>query len=1075
MALNTNIAHQLAADPKVNVWVAASAGTGKTKLLTDRLLNLMIHGTEPERILCLTFTQAAAAEMQHRLMQRLAYWTTLETEELEHELSALLNRQPTIKERLSARQLFLKVLDTPGSIKIQTIHGFCKALLSRFPLEAQLPPVLTALDEQQAEDILLQARDQILKKRHEEDLQAAFQILTTTLKETSFQELLTDILSQRARLRDLLYHWQTPELAEEALKTALDLQQDISLFNPNLLPEQITQWHRFCPYHDLLLELNQAKPHPTLSQWLLEPENRSKIFEEYCRLFLTSDGRISSRPKIKCPEEAERVFTIHQHLNALRLAQQTFALYLISAQIFYQYQALKLAQGKLDYDDLIEQASTLLSQPGISSWILYKLDGGIDHILVDEAQDTNPAQWRIIQLMAEEFFTSDRRDRTLFVVGDAKQSIYSFQGANPKDFIEFRDVFSMRLQHQNFTWRDVELDISFRSSPAILQLVDHVFADPSHQHAILLHTRRPLQHRPHRVDAQGCIEVWPAILEEEKESPKLKPWPLPYPGFSLSNPVQKLASMVAEQVETILQKGLYLPATKASAQPKDILILLRSRSSIVQELIRAFKRKNIPISGADRLVLQAHLAVEDLVALAQFALLPSDDLSLATVLKSPLIGLGEEELFELAHFRSGNLWSEIKKDPTTQAYQILSDLLAQVDYLTPYEWFQRALIHHDAHRKLVGRLGLEVEDIIHEFLNYILDYQATTGGNLQQFIHNFSTQSLEIKRDSNDQHANQVKIMTVHGAKGLQAPIVILLDHLDGRQPIDRILWGSNSEGKTNLILIRPSKENDTALTSSLKQRLDQKREHEDKRLLYVALTRAQDHFFVGGWGKTIAEDSWYALIKKSHDKLEHAPRHYQLTSGPVTPLSSATPDWISKVTPQSPKAVPPRELSNQTAIQQAATRGIIIHRLLEVLVDFPTDQRRFLAHQVLQQFDQNLLEWEEELAKILSLFEHPEWHSFFGSNSQAEVDIHGIVAHQAFHGRIDRLVIHPDELWILDYKSTSNPPTSVENLPLLYHQQLQHYQECLIPLYPTKKIRCFLLWTENLTIMEVTPCPPHK
>ncbi len=1063
MVATVTPAQQIAANPRVNVWVAASAGTGKTKVLTDRLLNLMLHGSSPERILCLTFTQAACAEMQNRLMHRLARWTTLPSLKLENDLFSLLGHPPSADHLSLARQLFLKVLDTPGGMKIQTIHGFCQSLLARFPLEAQLPPNLTIMDDPQANRLLEEARNHVLSQ--DQSLENLLKILSNHIKEFSFLELLGALLSQRSRFRELLAQWPTIHAAAKALKSALDL-PDLDLQDPDLIDQHIEQWCGDCPYQAELLQINQQKPHDLLSQWLAYPDQRFKLFPEYCRLYLTTDGRISSRAKIKHLPEAERVHTFNTHLNALSLAQKTLSIYGLCERIFHRYQELKLSQGKLDYDDLIEQTTLLLSQPGISSWILYKLDGGIDHILVDEAQDTNPAQWQIIRLMTEEFFTQDRQDRTLFVVGDAKQSIYSFQGANPKDFIQFRAFFAERLKSVQFPWHDVDLELSFRSSPAILDLVDRIFSRPHFQQAVLS-SHQTIRHQPHRMDAQGHIEIWPAVLEDQNAL-ELAPWPLPPDHFDVSSVHQRLADQVAEHIETMIQKGLYLPSTGSSAEPKDVLILLRKRSGIILELIRALKHRNIPVAGADRLILHDHIAIEDLISLAKFALLPEDDLSLAEVLKSPLINLSEEELFRLAYNRPGSLWMEIKKQPESQACKFLSDMLAKIDYVTPYEWFQRVLVHHDGQRKFLSRLGLEAEDVLNAFCHHVLDYQMTTGGTLQQYVDYFLNNPTEIKRDSSDQSHNQIRIMTVHGSKGLQAPVVILLDHLDSKDPLDRILWHTNEQGLTQMMLLRPSQNQDLPLSEQLKQTLNMNQEAEDKRLLYVALTRAQDHLYVGGWGKKLPENSWYSIIQEHHALMPPQKPRFQKSTFAVPQSPSITPDWIH----HPPQAWTTGKTINSTQavleMNTALSRGVIIHKLLEGLADCPPQLRHVQVAQTLSLFKETPKEWHQEIERLINLIEHPQWQIFFSENSQAEVDIHGLLEGQPFHGRIDRLIVLDEEVWVLDYKTSLQGLQNPHEVPHAYRLQLHQYRKCLEPLYPEKTIRCFLLWTDHLEVVEV-------
>ncbi|HXF91089.1 MAG TPA: 3'-5' exonuclease, partial [Candidatus Nitrosotenuis sp.] len=657
-------------------------------------------------------------------------------------------------------------------------------------------------------------------------------------------------------------------------------------------------------------------------------------------------------------------------------------------------------------------------------------------------------------------------DRTLFVVGDAKQAIYSFQGANPKDFLSFRSFFADRLQKTQFPWQDVELNVSFRSTPTILDLVDRIFADPAYQQAMLTSSQN-IRHRPHRLEAQGIIKLWPPVLDDQNPL-QLEPWPLPPHHFDMESSVEKLANYVADQIAEMVQKGLYLPATQSPAQPKDILILLRKRSAIVLELIRALKMRQIPVAGADRLVLHDHIVVEDLLSLAKFALLPDDDLSLAEVLKSPFVGLSEEELFELAHNREGNLWQEVKKSTESPAYLFLSDMLGKVDYLPPYQWFQRALIHHRGREKVLERLGTEAEDILYEFISGVLNYQLTTRGSLQQFVDYFLANPLEIKRDSSNQQYNQVRIMTVHGAKGLQAPIVILLDQLDGREPIDRLLWQTNDQGHVNFMLLRPSQDKDVPLSRQLKQEAATAHDAEDKRLLYVALTRAQDHLFIGGWGKKINDECWYAIIQNHYNQIPHSSPKFQKSAPVSQELSFPIPEWLHLPPQTWLTGLTPQSSAAKVALTPAISRGIILHKLLEVLADCPHHQRLFTAQHTLASFKENIKDWGDDLTRLFTFLDHPDWHFFFGHNSQAEVDIHGIVDGHRFHGRVDRLVELDKEVWILDYKSSLQTLPAFNTIPPAYRTQLQSYKACLKSLYPCKTIRCFILWLETLTLVEV-------
>ncbi|MBM3633199.1 MAG: hypothetical protein FJX03_05805 [Alphaproteobacteria bacterium] len=1042
----------LAADPKVSAWVVASAGTGKTKVLTDRILNLLLQGFAPERILCLTFTKAAASEMANRLMKRLAHWATLPELELKRDLQEISSETIISLQLISrARQLFTLVLDAPGGMKIQTIHGFCQSVLSRFPIEAGIPPHFRVLDDLLAEELWLEAQRRVFAKPSSL-ADAALSTLNPYMADQRFSSILNDFYYDRSRIEVLLKRYDN--LWDYATELLAFLEVDKRLENP----EELLQ-------PDLISRLKtQFEPFET-------------DFEAYIKTYLTQKNEIRKKLKPEQMPQAERVYQFVRSLSALEVVQRTIATLALFQEIIQDYQHQKSRRSVLDYDDLIQKTQNLLNQPGIAAWVLYKLDGGIDHLLVDEAQDTNADQWDIILSLTSEFFTQNKSRRTIFAVGDPKQSIYSFQGANPEDFLKIKDHFSQLSQKGGQNWRDVRLDLSYRSTATILNIVDEVFANDQNKKGICFDSSDIIHHahrEPSIAHLPSLVELWPLIEPEEDDGElgELE-WHLPLERVDRASPQSRLAHYLAEQVESwIHAKGL-LPSTHQPIQPRDILILVRKRSILGQEIIRALKKRNIPVAGADRLILSDHIAVMDLLALGQFSVLPEDDLSLASILRSPLIGMSEDDLFSLAHGRPGTLWASLSKNAQEklsfqEAYIWLKACLREVDLCPVYEFYSWVLTQQEGRCRFLSRLGHEVEDALEEFLSLCLNYDQEHAGSLQGFIHFMTHQTQEIKRDTSDTIHNQVRLMTVHGSKGLQAPIVILPEAAEsGKERADSLLWTDK------LVMLRPTQVQDTADTKYFKDKEWQATTEERRRLLYVALTRAQDRLYVGGWksARELAKDCWYQVIKDalyiksesnvySHDQQILPPDINTFNSSEAFVEDVLTlPEWALTSPLEMPKTLNDSQWEKSYSLK-AIERGILIHRLFEYLPELETHLRYGKACQIIEKEGLLISDWQSDIETTLKILNDPNLADIFGPHSLAEVPVSGVVDGIPFQGRIDRLHVTEETLTIIDYKSDQNPAGSAEDIPDTYKRQLEGYAAALKSIYPKHRIRKIILWT---------------
>jgi ATP-dependent helicase/nuclease subunit A len=782
-----------AANPAANTWLSANAGSGKTRVLTDRVARLMLDGVEPQRILCLTYTKAAAAEMQNRLFRRLGEWAMTPDAKLRAALLDLGEVDLSAPRLARARQLFARAVEAPGGLRIQTIHSFCASILRRFPLEAGVPPGFAEMDDRSARLM----RSEIVEELADTLAPSTVRRVTEVYAGEDFGALVEQIARNRGSFERRMGRediWRLFGLAPDF--GGADLHAEVLLgdeagWMPEFIAGLLAGSSDDIKAANKLRTLDLTRPDrrvlPTLENAFLfggTTKDPEKAFTAKIGDFPTKPTRNRMANHMP-PVEAlmRRVEAGRGKRLALAAAEKTAALHDLAVAFLPVYADRKAMRGLLDFDDLIGRARRLLTDPGLAAWVLYRLDGGIDHILIDEAQDTSPEQWELIDRLTAEMTAgqgASNRARTLFVVGDKKQSIYSFQGADVAAFDRKRDQFSAQLAGGSGL-ASLSLEHSFRSSPAILSVVDHTFAGDLQaalgggSHHIAFHENLP-----------GRVDVWP--LEEKAEAEPEGDWFDPVDRESPESPHVILAGKVAEWIRDRVLSHEQIPQAGKAARPLhfgDFLILVQRRSLLFHEIIRACKKLELPIAGADRLKLGGELAVRDLAALLAFLDTPEDDLSLASVLRSPLCGWSEGELFQLANGRKGYLWEALRNQPGhDETLAFLNDLRAQADFLRPYDLIERVLYRHDGRRKLLDRLGPEAEDGIDELLGQALAHEAAEVPSLTGFLVWMETDDVEVKRQL-DGEGHRIRVMTVHGAKGLEAEVVILPDTAD-REPQDR-------------------------------------------------------------------------------------------------------------------------------------------------------------------------------------------------------------------------------------------------------------------------------------------------
>lgn len=1083
-------AQVLAADPGASTWLSANAGSGKTRVLTDRVARLLLGGVEPQHILCLTYTKAAASEMQNRLFKRLGGWAMLEDAALRAALAELGVEGEVPPHRLArARQLFARAIETPGGLRIQTIHSFCATLLRRFPLEAGVSPQFTEADDRAA---------RLLRDEIADDLAETAPAEVAAVARAFTGEDFGLLIEQIARARGEF----TPPLSASDCRAVFgvpDTETIVSILDSVLLGGE-DDWLPLVA--DILAtgSANDLKAAAALRALPLQtPDLGTLIALEDLLLtgegakapFTAKTGTLPTKPtQAKLGPLLPRLEALMLRVEAarprrlaLQAAQKSAALHAFAAAFLPVYAARKAARGWLDFDDLITRAKALLTDPSVAQWVLFRLDGGIDHILVDEAQDTSPDQWAVIELLAAEF-TAGRgaqdHPRTIFVVGDKKQSIYSFQGADVRAFDAKRAEFGARLQAIQARFQALELQHSFRSSPAILDLVDRTFDD-----SLKAELGGDVRHRAFKTAMPGRVELWPAIVPVN--DPDQGEWFDPVDLISDEHPAARLAADIAARIRQMIDAGTQIPTDQGPrpVHAGDFLILVQRRSAIFAEVIRACKAQGLPIAGADRLKLGAELAVKDIAALLSFLATPEDDLSLAAVLRSPLCGWTEAELYALAEPRQGYLWQALRATTEhTDTLAMLSDLRDQADYLRPFDLIERALTRHDGRRKLLARLGPEAEDGIDELLSQALAYEQNDVPSLTGFLIWLETDDVEVKRQM-DSAAGRIRVMTVHGAKGLEAPIVILPDTAD-RKPQDHDEIFRLGEGPA---VWKTSAGESPAVIEAERTARAARRAAENLRLLYVAMTRAQSWLIVAAAGEVKTPAAWYNLIARGMEAAGAVPAGGGLSlafgewpeprpQAPAAQAQTPLPDWARTPAPEAPRAplpLSPSDLggakilpgdSDGLSEEAAKARGHLLHRLLEDLpatdpADWPTLAAALIPDPALR------ADVMEEVAAILS---SPILAPLFAPGTLAEVPLTAEINGRRMLGTIDRLVVTPDAVLAVDFKSNRKVPLRAEDTPEGYLRQMGAYAEALAQIYPNRPVRVAILWTRTGRLMPLSP-----
>ena len=1115
-----------ASNPLKSVWVQASAGTGKTKVLSDRVLRILLHeeNPRPERILCLTYTKAAAVEMNQRISKKLSEWAVMEQDKLLGELSDLLGSLPSANSDLEilevrARRLFAILLDTPGGMKIQTIHSFCQEILKRFPLESHISPYFEVMDDRTMAEALDDIRRQMLQEvenNPDSNLGQALAYLIANVSEFSFPKILQAIAEARNKIVALFNKYQTPEIIVGELSKKIGV-------NVSVTEEQLIEKFAEGVDFDILYKMAEAwrygaekgasvtdKSKADKMTLILESNDIVGNFNKYKSCFLSAKNEafadksfatknaVSVYPDMidACKEEAQRLEKLMKAIAELRLLLATKSVIYLAQELIERYNQFKLLHSRLDYEDLIVLTRNLLDTPQVPQWVMFKLDGGIDNILIDEAQDTSPNQWAIIKALTSGFFEdvgSNNKPRTVFAVGDKKQSIYSFQGAEPKEFERMRKFFADMLEESN-VFDTVNLEVSFRSTAAVLNTVNAVFSDEIAKKGVAT-DGEDITHLPYRIGDAGKIEFWPVVepIKEEK-SDEFK---LPTERAVTETSQARLARAIAQKIYDLVENKEELISQKRPLRYKDFMILVQRRNSFVEDVVRACKNVGVSIAGVDKIKLSEQIAVQDLISLGRFLLLPSDDLSLAEVLKSPLFGLNDDDLINICCGREGKtVWSSlVGNHQYDNVYKVLQDLCNLAEKVRPFELYSYVLNKLKGREKFVARLGYEAEDGLDEFVNLTLVFEQEHVPDLQGFIEWMLDDDVEIKRELEQSEADAVRLMTVHGSKGLQSPVVILPDLVR----IPKI----NNEAKMlwDEVFFYPlcsDDYNDECLRIRAKEREEAMEEY--RRLLYVALTRAEDRLCLCGYyngdRSKPKDESWYKICEKIMKEIgqENADGVIEFAlEQQIEPkvkdnnenmADCILPDWDWIYTdapiegalakPLAPSKMDEEEPSLFSPLSGGGKnryrRGLIIHKLLQFLPEINEKNKESIIVEFLNKNAADISETDKEriCKEVLCLINNNQFAPLFSSASKAEVPIIGEVEGKIISGQVDRLVILDDEVMVVDYKTNRPAAETLNDVPSSYIKQMRAYQILLAKVYPDKKISTHILWTDTAHLMKI-------
>ncbi|HAG53398.1 MAG TPA: hypothetical protein DCL21_06400 [Alphaproteobacteria bacterium] len=1104
-----------ASHPESSVWVSASAGTGKTHVLTQRILRLLLNDPflKISEVLAITFTKAAAMEMQNRLIEKLAEWVKATDSDLLTELEFLLQRKANAKDLINARILLTKVIDDSVGLNISTVHSFCETLLRKFPLEAGIPSSFTLIEDRDARKLLKKAWFKAVKQQIDTN-KDLFSQVANLMGEHSLTDAVNTILNQKNRFYKMLYHYGGINQFLVNLKEEFKIISfDEAALRSQILDFDIDTKNKLKDILDVALADGSAtcmKLVDKLEKVLQKNGTQKDLTALYKDIYFTKDKPrakvLTKKPAEKLSfdiedfkmEEFDRINAILDSITNLQNYKISQVLCILADKMFKYYEKEKLDLSYLDFNDLIDYSEKLVNKTEIQDWIRYKLDSKIKHCLIDEAQDTDMQQWNILHGIIEEFYFGQgqhEKPRTTFAVGDMKQSIYRFRGANPEVFDNIRQELDKKAAPIDHDFKVVGLHTSFRSTQAVLNFVDEVFNEPSRKVA-LDGINESLHHQVYKYDQAGRVEIAPLLTKDDLViDEEVNDYEIPV-GAQKTNDKLSLRQMnylnVANKIKYLLDFE--------NTPPKDIIVLLRNRTGM-PDLIEQLTKLNIPHTGADEIYLSDSVIIDDLIAFAKFLCFENDDLSFLQILKSPAFNYSDDVLFK--HFAE---YKKQRKIPTFYQYirgiEEFNNVICKFDSFKQkankvrvFDLYLEIINSLELSEKLMADLGgsipaqqNQVKDTIDEFLRQIEGFSELS---LLSFLDWFKKYSAKIKKNTANA-SDAVRLMTIHGSKGLEANAIFLpdcgLDSVKDSLRKEKLLFKKDELAKVDTAFIYKTR--NTEKPTSLEEEILAKEEklffEDDMRLLYVALTRARGEIYVSGVHDKgdLSEYSWYSILQKAmeyrierqslgYSKLEDGTLVFKTAKLLDSPANKAKeekeseeielPAWINQNAAKETGIMQERASYNITSAeyieklrersQENYQYGNAVHKLLEELPKINADERELYLDEFLGN-KQTLANPEQIKSKVLNILD--KYSQIFNlETSFAEVHIQGQSENKKITGIVDRITVLDDKVYVIDYKTGQKNSEYI----LKYKQQLALYAKVLKEVYQDKQVVPAILW----------------
>lgn len=1106
-----------ALDINNSIWVSASAGSGKTTVLVDRLLSLLINNVDISKIVCITYTKTGANEMKSRIYNSLSVWATISDDLLKLEIEKRLNIKNITTDFLNkARILFAKVIDNIDNLKIFTIHSFCQQIISRFPIEAGIYPNFEVIDDYNSNTLIKTAiNNAMLLAKNNPEINNSIKSLILEKNEEDFNKLINYIVGKRKEFEYIANTEYKSEL-KQIFNIKYNTEQEVIVNFLNYDYSKIIELSNYIQENDFTDK--QKKDFQNMANLLPLIE---KNIDEYKYTFITKDNTIRKIKKLHETNEiyineANRCIEFTEDLENTKYYNLTLSVINFGLEIIKHYKLLKNEKGLLDFDDLIMTTLNLLQNTEYSAWINYKLDSGIEHILLDEAQDTSKLQWEIMEHLTGDFFVGETKEnnRTIFVVGDEKQSIFSFQGANPEMFNIKYNFYKELIENSRNIFHKIDLQKSYRSLETILKFVDMVFIDKTYVNKISK-LDNEIKHYNFR-SGVGLVEIWPLI---DIDKIKKDEWELDFENDVETQKQELLAKNIVNKIVYLVNSNRAI-ITRSNKKRKieygDIMILQRNRNPFfLSYLMKYLNENNIPNSGVDRIDLFNNIVIKDFLSLFNFIIFNNDDLSLANLVKSPFLNLTENDLYELCRYKVDNditLFESFKQiEKYKKQYDFLNDIIEKSRELNIYDLCFYLLENCSVRKNILARYGDSITLILNNFLDFIINYEEQNSSSLVSFVDFVNNNKNEIKKEF-EENLNQVKIMTVHSSKGMQAPIVFLADSNNAIDENRENLFWIYGENKQDLPIYKTGAKNDIIKNIKNINAVDLHDEY--FRLFYVGMTRAENELYVCGVSKSKNQDenevkeekkqTWYDLSVKAIQHLNYEEKKFDFDDK-LTKLTYGIENFvdddvnneqqiqeyknqetINKIienikiytnTQEEIKTITPSQFYNHidrddryNRVNLAILKGNAIHKLLEVLPDSKKEDREKIADIYLNNYFTGLTNIDKHNIKntVFNILNNEEFKFFFAEDSKSEVAIVGNIDGFSVSGQIDRLVELDDKILIMDYKNTSKNYKNVKDLPDAYIKQLELYKRLVEKIYKNKIVECYILVTSYGSLVRV-------